>query len=208
MSAVIEHQSKTKEIKVEKKLIDLLTNTRLFSVEEYHKMIETGIINEDDRVELLDGRIIEMSPKSAAHAAVNEDVADIFKNRLKKKAVVRSQNPIILDDRSEPEPDIVIATPPKHKYYSQHPTPSDILLVMEISDATLSRDRQTKGAAYAECGIIQYLLLNLKKREIEDYREPSKDGYRSKQTYTAKQSFSLVAFPNVLIKVRDLLPPE
>lgn len=208
MSISFEKQQKKDVLRVNKGHIDSLQPLRLFTVTEYHKMIETGIINEDDRVELLYGRIIKMSPKSAAHASVNEDVADVFKSRLKKKAVVRSQNPIILDNLSEPEPDIAIVKPPKSKYYNQHPTSSDVLLVMEIADTTLSKDRKTKGVAYSECGIPQYLLLNLKKREIGDYREPTKEGYRSKQIYTAKESFNLVSFPNVLIKVCDLLLPE
>ncbi len=205
---MLEHQRKKDILQVSKSVIDSSQKLRLFTVAEYHKMIEAGIINEDDRVELLYGRIIEMSPKSAAHASVNEDVADVFKSKLKKKAVVRSQNPIILDDLSEPEPDIVIAKPPKSRYYKQHPSVSDVLLVMEIADTTLSKDRKTKGLAYSECGIPQYLLLNLKKKEIEDYRCPAKGGYENKRIYTAKESFSLVAFPNVLIKVCELLHSE
>lgn len=113
----------------------------LFTVAEYHKMIEAGVFNEDARVELLDGKISEMSPKSVLHAAVNEDASDYFKRLLKKRAVVRSQNPIVLNNSSEPEPDIAIAKPLKTKYYTQHQTPQDILLIMEIADSSLDIDR-------------------------------------------------------------------
>ncbi len=116
----------------------------LFTVAEYHRMIEAGIFNEDDRVELLDGRIVKMTPKSVRHAAVNEDASDLFKRLLKKRAVVRSQNPVVLDDSSEPEPDIVVAKPPKTKYYKHHPTPQDIILAMEIADSSLDHDCRKK----------------------------------------------------------------
>ncbi|HEX8847713.1 MAG TPA: Uma2 family endonuclease [Pyrinomonadaceae bacterium] len=180
---------------------------RLLTTSEYEQMIAVGIFNEDDRVELLEGVIVEMSPKSALHAALTEDANDYFKARLKDKAVVRSQNPILLSDLSEPEPDLVIVAPPKQNYYSQHPKSSDVLLIMEIAESSLRLDRNTKGRLYARAGIIQYLILNVNEMEIEDYREPSADGYRRKQTYKAGQSFNLVAFPSIKIEVSDLLPP-
>ena len=180
---------------------------RLLTTAEYEQMIAAGIFNEDDRVELLEGVIVEMSPKSALHAALNEEANDYFKNRLKARAVVRSQNPILLSDLSEPEPDIVIARPPKERYYAQHPEPTDVLLVMEIAESSIRLDRNAKSRLYAGAGIVQYLILNVNRMEIEDYREPSADGYRSKQTYTTEQSFDLVAFPGLTVKVSDLLPP-
>ncbi len=180
---------------------------RLLTTAEYEQMIAAGIFNEDDRVELLEGVIIEMSPKSALHAALTEEANDYFKNSLKARAVVRSQNPILLSDLSEPEPDIVIARPPKERYYSQHPEPPDVLLVMEIAESSIRLDRNAKSRLYAGAGIVQYLILNVNRMEIEDYREPSADGYRSKQTYTTGQSFDLVSFPGLTVKVSDLLPP-
>lgn len=182
-------------------------NLRPLTTAEYEQMIAIGIFNEDDRVELLEGVMVEMSPKSALHAALTEDASDYFKNRLKTKVLVRSQNPILLSDLSEPEPDIVLVKPPKERYYTQHPTPSDVLLVMEIAESSLRLDRSMKGRLYGEAGIVQYLILNVNEMEIEDYREPSADGYRSKQTYTMGQKFNLVAFPGIMVKVSDLLPP-
>lgn len=181
---------------------------RLFTTAEYHKMIEAGVFSDADRIELIDGRIIRMSPKSALHAAVNEDASDFFKRLLKKHAVVRSQNPIALNDFSEPEPDIVVARPPKTKYYTQHPMPQDILLVMEIADSSLDHDRRKKSLAYAQAGIVHYLVLNLKTSELIDLREPSSEGYRTYKTLHAGERFNLVAFPEVEITVGELLPPE
>jgi hypothetical protein len=182
--------------------------TRRFSVKEYDAMIAHGILTTEDRVELLNGEIIDKMPKGPKHAAFNDDIGDFFKEALGLQVVVRNQNPVTLNEFSEPEPDLVLATPPRAKYYSQHPTPEDILLVVEVSDSTLSLDRNDKALAYAQAGIPQYLLFNVAGRAVEDYRDPAPDGYRTKQTYVAGQSFNLVAFPELTINAADLLPPE
>ncbi len=177
------------------------------TVEDYEKMIEHGIFDEDDRVELLDGVIVEMSPKKTKHTIVNYLINDFFLDNFRLKAIIRLQEPIILDDFSEPEPDAVLAKSPLSKYFEKHPTPADILLVVEVSDTTFLKDRR-KAFNYARAGIAQYLLFNLNNNEVEDYREPGVDGYRFKKTYTIEDNFSLVAFPETLITVAELFPPE
>lgn len=177
------------------------------TVETYEKMIEHGIFGEDDRVELLNGVIVEMSPKKTKHTIVTYLVNGFFQENLRLKAIIRTQEPIRLDDLSEPEPDVVLVKSPLSKYFKTHPTPSDVLLVVEISDTTLLKDRQ-KTKNYARAGIAQYLLFNLNADEIEDYREPGADGYRFKRTYTVADSFALLAFPEIEIKTRDLFPDE
>ena len=177
---------------------------RLITVVEYDRMIEAGIYTENDRIELLNGEIIEIIPKGTKHVYFNEVIADFFREKFDKNVDVRSQNPIILDDFSEPEPDIVLAKPPRKKYLENHPTPSDILLVMEISDTTLAYDRDDKASAYSRNGIGQYLLLNLQNETIEDYRAPNADGYNSKQTFHKGESFILEAFPEIEIEIDDL----
>lgn len=178
---------------------------RLITVVEYDRMIEAGIYTENDRIELLNGEIIEIIPKGTKHVYFNEVIADFFREKFDKNVDVRSQNPIILDDFSEPEPDIVLAKPPRKKYLENHPTPSDILLVMEISDTTLAYDRDDKASAYSRNGIGQYLLLNLQNETIEDYRAPNADGYQFKRTLRKGDIFNLVAFPEIEIKFDDLL---
>ncbi len=180
---------------------------RLFTVEEYDRMIETGILGEDERVELLEGRIVKMSPKGIPHAAINDHIGRYFIKHFDERVVVRTQNPIRLSDNSEPEPDIVLAAPNPKRYFDRHPAPSDILLLVEIADSTLSVDRNYKSRLYAAAGIIQYCIVNVQTNELEDYRDPSPDGYRSKQTYGAEQGFNLVAFPEVTVGVRELPPP-
>lgn len=181
-----------------------ILDARLISVKEYDQMIEYGILTTEDKVELLNGVIIEKMPKGIKHAALNDLVGEIFREKLGSKIIVRNQNPIALDDFSEPEPDIVLVKPPREKYFEKHPTPEDVFLIVEISDSTLGRDRFAKGLAYARAGIRQYLILNVQDQTIEDYRQPNADGYQSKQTYRSGEAFNLVAFPEIEIKVDDL----
>jgi Uma2 family endonuclease len=181
---------------------------RLFTVKEYDFMIEQGILTTNDRVELLNGVIIEQMPKGPKHASLNDDIGDFFKEMLGAQVVVRNQNPVLLNEFSEPEPDIVLALPPRAKYRLQHPTADEILLVIEVSDTTLSLDRNAKAVAYAQAGIPQYLLFNVADHTIEDYRDPAPDGYRTKQTHTTGKSFNLVSFPELNINAADLLPPD
>lgn len=171
-------------------------------------MIEHGILTEYDRVELLNGLLINTMTKGSLHASANSRANRLFSRLLGEQVMVRIQDPIQLDDYSEPEPDLVLAAPDEQDYATRHPTPAEIFLVLEVSDSTLLYDRDDKGAAYARAGLRQFVLLNIRGRTVEDYREPDADGYRSKQTYTAGQSFNLVAFPDIIINVSDLLPPE
>ena len=179
-------------------------NARLISVRDYDEMIEYGILTSDDKVELLNGIIIEKMPKGIKHAAVNDRVADVFREKLGNRAVIRNRNPIVLDDYAEPEPNLVLAKPPREIYSERHPTPEDILLIIEISDSTLGCDRVTKCLAYAKAGIQQYIVFNLQDDSLEDYRNPATDGYRFKQTYQNSDKFNLTAFPDIEITISDL----
>jgi Uma2 family endonuclease len=183
-----------------------LPTLRLFTVAEYYKMAAAGILAPDERVELLEGRIVKLNPKGIRHAAVNDHAGNCFRRWLGDRVLVRIQNPIHLGDASEPEPDLVLAAPQEKEYFDHHPTPTEVLLAVEIADSSLRIDRGLKSRLYAQAGIIQYCIINLSAREVEDYREPGADGYRSKQTYSAGQSLNLVAFPEVAISVDELLP--
>lgn len=181
---------------------------RSFTVKEYDSLIRTGFFNENDSLELLNGVIIEKMPKGTKHSSATDRAARVFYRLLENKVVVRNQNPIWLDDVSEPEPDIVLAALDENDYEERHPASNDIFLILEVSDTTLSFDRNAKSLAYARAGIEQYLLLNINDKTLEDYREPSVDGFQSKQTLRAGQTFSLVAFPEVSLSVTDFLPVE
>ena len=179
---------------------------RRFTVEEVYKMTETGILPEDERIELIEGEIIVMGKQGPQHAASSSRIDDILRQLLGRRALVRFQLPLRLDDLSEPEPDIAIVLLDEDYYSDHHPTPSETLFVLEVSDSTLKLDRVRKSRVYAEAGIRQYCILNLKARELEDHRQPSPNGYRSKQIYSEDARFTLAAFPNISINVRDLLP--
>ncbi|CAN5617491.1 Uma2 family endonuclease [soil metagenome] len=181
-----------------------ILDARLISVGEYDRMIAHGILTDEDKVELLNGVIIKKMPKGIKHAALNDLITEIFREKLGNRIIIRNQNPVVLDDFSEPEPDLVLAKLPRKIYFKRHPTSKDILLIVEISDSTLGCDRFAKGLAYAKAGIRQYLVLNVAEETVEDYRNPSADGYGSKQTLHKGESFALVAFPEIEIKVDDL----
>lgn len=176
-------------------------------VKDYEKMIEHGIFGEDERIELWDGVLIEMSPKGIKHANAIRRIDKQIEEKLGDKVIFSAQDPIQLDDFSEPEPDVVLLAPPIEKYDFHHPKPQDIFLIIEIADSSLGYDRR-KALKYAQNGIPQYLILNLNANEMEDYREPSADGYRFKKTFLKTESFNLVSFPETEINVADLLPPE
>jgi Uma2 family endonuclease len=203
MSAVLELQEK---IPVAQTNGDEPVLYRL-RVEDYEKMIEFGIFDEDERVELWNGVLIKMSPKGIRHANALRRIDREIEKSLGEKVIFSAQDPIRLDDFSEPEPDVALLAPPLEKYDAAHPAPEDIYLIVEIADSSINKDRE-KAVNYARNGIRQYLILNLNTNEIEDYREPSSDGYRSKKTYTEDEIFSLAAFPEVEIKVGDWLPPK
>jgi hypothetical protein len=179
-------------------------NPRLITTAEYDQMIEKGIYTKYDRMELLNGVFIELPKTTPIHASSASKVSCFFYEKLAEKVIIRHKNPIHLDEYSEPEPDIVLAKSQHKNYLENHPTPADILLIMEISDTTLAYDRDAKAGAYSRNGIQQYLLLNLQNETLEDYREPSADGYGAKRTYRSGDVFNLVAFPEIEIKFDDL----
>ena len=177
---------------------------RLITVAEYDRMIEFGIYTDNDRIELLNGEIIELMPKGPKHTSANSRLVRFFIRLFGEKLIVRGQDPIWLDGISEPEPDIVLANWNETEYSEGHPTPADILLIMEISDTTLAYDRETKAKAYSRNGIQQYLLLNLQNETLENFREPDADGYQFKRTLRKGDSLNLVAFPDIEINVDEL----
>jgi hypothetical protein len=204
MSTVLELEEKN-SIPQPQKNESIFSEYRL-QVEDYEKMIEYGIFNDDDKIELWEGKLVNMSPKGTKPTNAIRRIDLTIQQKLSGRAILSLQDPIRLDDYSEPEPDAALIQPPITKYDSGHPTPEDIFLVMEVADTTVLRDRE-KSKSYARNGIRQYLILNLNTNEIEDYREAAEDGYRFKRTYTSLESFNLVAFPDIEIKISDLLPP-
>lgn len=154
---------------------------RRITVDEYYRMAEAGILTEKDRVELIHGEIIEISPIGSKHAAAVNRLNNVLKEYLGVKAIVSVQNPIKLNNLNEPEPDIAVLKYADHYYAERHPSPADILMVVEVSDTTLAFDREIKLPLYAHAGIPEFWLVDLGKKELEIHRNPAKDIYKNIQ---------------------------
>ncbi len=204
MSAVLELTEKEEKIGASDGVY--VKKPHRISVKNYDLMIEHGILTENDNVELLNGEIIHKMPKGTKHTSTTRLITKFFYRTLADSVVIQVQDPIRLDDLSEPEPDIVLAKADEKNYTERHPAPKDILLIIEVSDSTLPFDRRDKGEAYSRAGIGQYLIVNFENNTIEDYREPANDGFQSKRTYKSGERFALVAFPEIEINVADFLP--
>jgi len=151
---------------------------RLFCVHEYERMIEAGILTEDDRVELIGGEILEMSPIGSRHAACVKRLIKLLAARVGASVIISIQDPVVLDDLSEPQPDAALLRPRPDFYEQEHPRPSDVLLLIEVSDTTLKFDRQIKAPLYARAGIEELWLVNLQDDEVEIYASPSGGAYQ------------------------------
>jgi Uma2 family endonuclease len=177
---------------------------RLLTRHDFHRMGEAGILTEDDRVELLNGELIQMSPIGARHAAAVRRLDRLFTRRL-SHAIVSAQNPISLDDYSEPQPDIAILRPRPDEYVVDHPTPRDILLLVEVMDTSQEYDRGRKLRRYAEDGIQEVWLVDLVAELIEMYRRPVGDTYRSVSRCRRGQRLQVAAFPRKWFRVNEIL---
>jgi len=154
---------------------------QLFTVDEYYKMAETGVLKPSDRVELIRGEIFKMSPIRSPHSGMVNFLVEKLILELHEKATIASQNPIRLDNYSEPEPDIVVAHYRKDRYRRRHPLPHEIFLLIEVADSTLAYDREIKAPLYAGSGIHEYWILNIPEQQIEIFKEPVSGVYLQKE---------------------------
>lgn len=149
---------------------------RRFTVTEYHRMGEIGMLEADERIELLEGELVDMAPIGGEHADFVDRLNFVITRTVPTDVRVRIQNPITLGDRSEPQPDVVLARAGDYRY--QHPSAADVLLLIEVADTTVRRDRDIKIPLYARHGIPECWLFDLPNRKLEVFRQPSADGYR------------------------------
>lgn len=181
---------------------------RLFTVHEYHKMAEIGLLTEDDRVELIEGEILVMPPIGEGHFGRVNRFTRIFVRAFSSDAVVHIQNPVRLGLRNEPEPDVVLLRYREDDYEGKFPEPEDVLLLVEIADSSLGYDRNTKLPLYAKAGIPEYWIVDLIHREIAVYRDPSRGKYRSVQRLKHGDTIAPLAFLETTLNVSDLLGPS
>jgi Uma2 family endonuclease len=177
---------------------------RLFTVEEYHRMAEAGILSEDDRVELIEGELVTMSPIGSRHAAcVARLTALLFP--VEGRGILWVQNPIRLGARSEPQPDVTLLRYRPDFYASAHPGPEDVLLVVEVAETSADADRSLKIPLYARCGIPEAWLVDLLEERIEIYRHPTPQGYRSLHIAHRGETVSPTALPDLELSVDEIL---
>jgi len=179
---------------------------RRFTVDEYYRMAEAGILHEDDRVELIEGEIVEMAPIGSRHAACVKRLNSLLSQRVGARALVGVQDPIRLDEHSEPQPDVTILLPRPDFYASVHPGPGDILLAVEVADTSAEYDREVKVPLYARSGIRESWLVDLPAGVVEVYRDPSPQGYRQTQHLKRGDRIALAAFPDFELTIDELLP--
>jgi Uma2 family endonuclease len=179
---------------------------RRFTLDEYHRMGETGILGPDDRVELIEGEIIEMAPIGSRHAATVARIQHVVSTAVRDRAVVWVQNPLRLTRfQSEPVPDVMLLALRPDFYAAGLPEPSDVRLLVEVADTTLGYDRRTKFPLYARAGVGEGWLVNLDAGRVELHRDPGAAGYRDVRTVAPDERFAPLAFPDLTLVPRDLL---
>lgn len=181
------------------------TQRRLFTVQEYHLMSEAGVFANHERVELIEGEIIQMAAIGKRHAARVDRLADLFYDNVRTSAIVRVQNPICLDDKSEPQPDIALVQRRADFYEESLPNTEDILLLVEVADSTVDFDSDVKVPNYARSGIKEVWLWDLEVNCLEVYREPTANGYTSIQKFERGEIVSPLAFPDFQVSVDIIL---
>ncbi len=178
---------------------------RSFTVDEYHRMAEAGILGEDDRVELIDGQVVAMTPIGPDHASCVNRLTALFAPLAGGQATLSVQNPVVLGEHEEPQPDLTLLRYRADGYRERHPTPPDVLLVIEVADSSLEWDRRTKIPLYGRAGIPEAWLVNLPADIIECYREPTSEGYAELRTAKRGETLTPLRLPNITLRVDDIL---
>lgn len=178
--------------------------TYRWSRETYDRAVEAGVFGPADRLELIEGQLLAMTPQGSRHAAIVNQVGDVLRDAFGAGYSIRTQSPLAIGDDSEPEPDLAVVRGQALDYLEAHPT--NALLVVEVSDESLRRDRTLKQRLYAGHAVPEYWVLALPDACLEVYRDPAAGGYRSVATLRAGDRIAPLACPGAAIAVADLLP--
>jgi Uma2 family endonuclease len=177
---------------------------RRFTIEEYYRMAEAGILREDERVELIHGQIIEMTPIGPSHAAYVDTLNRLLVSVTGTAAIVRVQNPIRLPNDTEPEPDFALLVPRDDRYVSGHPGPADVLLVIEVAETSLAYVREVKVALYAEAGISEVWILDVTGERLIVFREPANGRYASTESLGKGDTVTSSRLQTVSLRLADV----
>jgi Uma2 family endonuclease len=178
-----------------------------WTVQDYHRMSDLGILLPGERTELLSGQITLMAPKGTPHVTSLHLLANSLRAQLGEAALVRTQDPIQLDDFSEPEPDLAVVQGTVLDYAEHHPRPDQIYLVVEVADSTLKQDCEVKDKLYAQAGITDYWVIDLNKRQLHIFREPTVSSYTRHLILAEPNQASPLGFPNLALLLSEILPP-
>lgn len=178
---------------------------RKFTVREYHLMVDAGILGEDDRVELIEGEIIQMAAIGKCHATTVRRLIRVFRRLPEDRVTLDVQDPVALTPRNEPEPDIVLLRFREDDYATAHPTPADVLLLVEVADSSIDYDRQVKIPIYARAGIAEVWIVDLTRDCLTVYREPTGDGYGFQQDFDLGRWVAPLAFPDFEVSLDFIL---
>ena len=178
---------------------------RRFSVKEYYLMADAGILSPRDRVELIDGEIVQMAAMGSYHAGCVNTLNRLFMEMLGRRVVVSVQNPVRLSERSEPEPDVALLKPRADFYTESHPRAGDVMLIVEVSHSTVEYDRDVKTPLYAAAGIPELWLVNLDEDFIDGLSDPEGAGYRTTRRYVRGERIAPALLPDAALEVSEIL---
>jgi Uma2 family endonuclease len=184
--------------------VEVALARRLFTREEYHRMGEVGILKPTDRVELIRGEIVEMSPIGRRHVAFVDNLNQLLVVRLRGRAIVSVQNPVALSDDTEPQPDLKVLRRRPVPYKEREAYGEDVLLLIEVAETSLACDRSTKLRLYAEAGIPEYWVVDCVAESVELHRTPEGGRYRDVIRITGAAAVSPQAFPDVVLALAEI----
>ncbi|KAB8330781.1 Uma2 family endonuclease [Scytonema tolypothrichoides VB-61278] len=190
-----------------------VTTAKRFTIAEYERLAELGFFREDERVELINGEIISMVSKGRPHSVCETRLERELYKLVGERVILRGQQPIIIPNYNEPEPDRVIAQNRDDDYLGAHPSPTDILLLIEIADSSLKYDQEVKLPIYAQAGVSNYWIFNLVDSCLECYSESYQDlqgkfGYRRKLIFLPNESVNLPFLPNLSLDLSKVFPQQ
>jgi Uma2 family endonuclease len=175
-----------------------------FTTRDYHRMGDAGILHEDSRVELIEGEIVTMPPIGSEHVGTVLQLSGTLQSAVGARALVSVQNPLVLDDYSEPEPDIVLLKPRADFYKSALPRPEDVLLLVEVADTTLRYDREVKIPLYGRNGVPEVWLVDLQKQQVTIFSSPSAQGYQEENVPDTLAGLSPRSLPDIVLDLSGL----
>jgi Uma2 family endonuclease len=183
-------------------------NIRPLSVGDYHQMVAAGILAPDERVELIEGQLFQMAAKGTLDSAAMTRIKRSLEAQLANRALVRYQDPIQLNETSEPEPDVAVVRADPWDYERHHPMPEDVFWIIEVADRSLTRDRDLKAPVYRRSGSREYWILDVRDRRLFVFWHPSDTGYREERVLSESERIAPLAFEDCEMAIADWLNPS